>query len=210
MKLFFSLPKRLRSLVASVTLEKGDFPKGLPALDLAAQAIEKLHQIGLAALAKRLHVLWNPRMRSTAGLAYPDLATIVLNPKLKEFGNEEVERTLFHELAHLVAQHRVGKRRIAPHGSEWQRACVDLGIQNETRCHDLPLPRRKVTIKHIYLCPNCKTQLERVRPFRRAAACLGCCKKFAKGSYDPRFKLIRLPVPPKTPTTPKRQPPEAA
>ena len=203
MKLPFSLPKRLRTLVASVTLETEGLPKGIPAEDLTQQSIQKLNRLGLTSLAKRLQVLWNPRMRSTAGLAYPDLAVIVINPRLQEFGPIEVERTLLHELAHIVAQHRVGKRRIPPHGPEWQRACADLGLKDETRCHDLPLPRRKVTIKHIYLCPHCKIELERVRPFRRAAACLSCCKKFSKGEYDPRFKLIRLPPP-------KKRPPEAA
>src|ERR1700687_2873461 len=41
---------------------------------------------------------------------------------------DEIERTLRHELAHLLAQFRVGRRRIAPHGAEWRRACRDLGI----------------------------------------------------------------------------------
>lgn len=198
MKLPFALPKRIRSLFASVTLENPGIPKGIPAEDLTQLAVQKLLAIGLGALSTRLHVLWNPRMRSTAGLAYPSIATIVLNPRLRDFGNHEVERTLFHELAHLVAQHRAGRRRIAPHGTEWQRACADLGIRNESRCHDLPLPRRKQNIKHVYLCPNCKTELERVRAFRRAAACLSCCRKYAAGDYDPRFKLIRIP-PPKVP-----------
>ena len=30
---------------------------------------------------------------------------------------------------------------IAPHGAEWRQACRDLGIPNESRCHDLPLKR---------------------------------------------------------------------
>ena len=38
---------------------------------------------------------------------------------------DEVDRTLRHELAHLLAQWRVGRRRIAPHGKEWRQACRD-------------------------------------------------------------------------------------
>jgi hypothetical protein len=101
MKLPFSLPKRIRRWVASVTLQKRPpntqnpadaWPKGIPADDLTQHCIEKLTSIGLAPLANRLRVLWNPRMRSTAGLAYPELAVILLNPKLQPFGPHEVER----------------------------------------------------------------------------------------------------------------------
>ena len=38
---------------------------------------------------------------------------IEMNPKLKEFEPEELWRTLKHELAHLVAYERSGRRRIA-------------------------------------------------------------------------------------------------
>lgn len=136
-------------------------------------------------------------MRSTAGLAYPASNLIVLNPKLSSFGWREVERTLLHELAHLVASHRAGRRRIAPHGPEWRKACVELGLSNEARCHDLPLPRRELPRAHAYRCPNCQSTIERVRPFRRAAACLPCCRKFNQGNYDERFKLARIAQPKK-------------
>lgn len=194
MKLTSALSKRIKSLIAPARLGKEKLlPKGVPALDLIALATEKLRSIGLSSLGHELRVLWNPRMRSTAGLAYPNIAHIVLNPKLQAFGTEEIERTLFHELAHLVAQHRAGRRRILPHGPEWQCACSDLGIKNESRCHDLPLPRRKLNRDYIYQCPECRTLLERVRAFRRSAACLACCRKFSAGHYDARFKLVRVP-----------------
>jgi predicted SprT family Zn-dependent metalloprotease len=104
-----------------------------------------------------------------------------------------VERTLFHELAHLVAHHRCGRRKIAPHGPEWRQACYDLGLPNEARCHDLPLPRRKLAREFVYQCPHCRSRLERVRAFRRPAACMMCCKKYTSGRYDERFKLVRIP-----------------
>ncbi|NBV86989.1 MAG: M48 family peptidase [Verrucomicrobia bacterium] len=164
-----------------------------PAPELHLLAVGKLQEIGLGSLAAKLRVLWNPRMRSTAGLAYPTTTQIVLNPKLLHFGKEEVERTLLHELAHLVAHHRGGRRRIAPHGTEWRLACIELGLANESRCHNLPLPRRKIARTCIYQCPHCKTQLARVRAFRRPAACMNCCRRLNAGRYDERFKLLRLP-----------------
>ena len=71
---------------------------------------------------------WNARMRTTAGVAVASRWEIWLNPALRGISPHEVERTLLHELAHLLAQHRVGRRRIAPHGQEWRQACQDLGI----------------------------------------------------------------------------------
>jgi predicted SprT family Zn-dependent metalloprotease len=165
----------------------------IPAPDLTQLAAQKLAALQIENSSKKLSVFWNPRMRSTAGLAYPTTWQIILNPKLLAFGNGEVERTLLHELAHLVAHHRSGRRKIAPHGPEWRQACQDLGLRNEARCHDLPLPRRKVARAFIYECPSCQTRLERVRAFRRAAACMTCCRKHCSGRYDERFKLVRIP-----------------
>jgi SprT protein len=162
------------------------------ARDLALFGKAALEGLGLGALAAKLTVTWNSRMRSTAGLAYPNTSQIVLNPKLRAFGWAEVERTLLHELAHLVAHHRCGRRRISPHGPEWRRACTDLGMDNEARCHDLPLPRRKMARRFVYQCPSCATKVERVRLFRRPAACLKCCQTHCGGRYDKRFNLTRV------------------
>jgi predicted SprT family Zn-dependent metalloprotease len=166
-------------------------PRG-EAIDLAHFAKSALSGLGLELLADKLTVKWNSRMRSTAGLAYPNSSQIVLNPKLAGFGWAEVERTLLHELAHLVAHQRCGRRRISPHGPEWRKACADLGMDNEARCHDLPLPRRKMARRFVYQCPACATKVERVRLFRRPAACLKCCQTHCGGRYDKRFNLTRV------------------
>src|ERR1700674_5938565 len=81
-----------------------------------------LRQLGAAKLAREIRVGWNPRMKSTAGRADFREKLISLNPRLSDHGAEEIDRTLRHELAHLLAQFRVGRRRIAPHGSEWRKA----------------------------------------------------------------------------------------
>ncbi len=168
-------------------------PSHSPAPELTRLANSKLAALGLECISQRLLVSWNPRMRSTAGLAYPTTMQIVLNPKLLHFGEVEVERTLLHELAHLVAHHRSGRRRIAPHGQEWRKACSDLGLADEARCHDLPLPRRRLARSLVYQCPHCRVHLERVRAFHRPAACLSCCRKYNAGRYDDRFKLVSIP-----------------
>jgi len=102
---------------------------------------------------------------------------------------DEVDRTLRHELAHLLAQWRVGRRRIAPHGEEWRQACCDLGIADEARCHNLPFVSKSFPPRFVYRCPNCKEEFQRVRRIRRAIACLACCRAHNRGGFDARFRL---------------------
>jgi len=159
---------------------------------LETRARQLLRHLKCDALAARVHVRWNPRMRSTAGTALASKSLITLNPRLQEFGADEVDRTLRHELAHLLAHFRAGRRRIAAHGPEWQQACRDLGLDDEKRCHTLPLPRRQMQARHFYRCPACKQELKRVRPLRGKTACLACCRRHSGGRYDDRFRFVRI------------------
>lgn len=160
-----------------------------------AHARTLLQAVGCDDLAARVMVRWNPRMRSTAGVAYPGKALIRLNPRLRDFGDAEIDRTLRHELAHLLAHHRAGRRRIAPHGKEWQAACEALGLPGEKRCHDLPFPRRTMRAGLQYRCIHCGLVIHRVRPLRRKSACLSCCKAHSRGQYDKRFRFVKIPSP---------------
>lgn len=143
-------------------------------------------------LASVLKLRWNPRMRSTAGMAYWRQSLITLNPRLVEFGDEEIQRTLRHELAHLLAHDRAKGRRISPHGAEWKRACRDLGLKDEKRTHDLPFPRRDIARRLFYRCPSCAVEIARVKPLSRGAACIRCCKAHNRGRYDARFRFEKI------------------
>ena len=149
------------------------------------------NQLLLAAKCRglRVSVCWNPLLRTTAGLASWRERRIILNPKLLEVSAAEVQRTLRHELAHLLAQHCAGRKRIDAHGPEWHRACRDLGIPNEARCHELPFKRRRVERKYFYACPECRVVLARVRPLSRRVACVKCCRKYNGGKYQERFRF---------------------
>ncbi|MCE9520441.1 MAG: SprT-like domain-containing protein [Verrucomicrobia bacterium] len=168
---------------------------------LETQAREWLIGLGLDEGAKCVRVEWNARMRSTAGYAKWPQWVVELNPRLKEFDGQ-IERTLKHELAHLIAYARAGRRRIKPHGAEWRRACVDLAIPNERVSHTMPLPRHKQRRKYSYVCPACGTSAERVRKFKRHSACLACCKKHNGGRYDARFQFVMKPSEPTQAATP--------
>lgn len=167
-------------------------PRGGRDPGLEAQARAWLGALGIDEGARLLRVEWNPRMRSTAGYAKWPRWIVELNPRLREFGGQTV-RTLKHELAHLVAFARAGRRRIAPHGREWRRACADLGIPDERASHALPLPTHKQRRKFSYVCPACGTTAQRVRKFRRHTACLACCKRHNRGRYDARFEFVLKP-----------------
>jgi SprT protein len=149
----------------------------------------------------KVKVAWNPAMRTTIGRAYLSDKMIVLNPKLIETSPGEVQRTLRHELAHILAQHRAGRKPIADHGKEWRQACADLGIPNESVCHTLtgPFQARRLKPKYFYACPACNSQVQRVIALKYRAACVDCCDKYNKGKYSERFRLqlINPATPPK-------------
>jgi SprT protein len=156
-----------------------------------------LNQLGAEKLAREIRVEWNPRMRTAAGRAHFREKLISLNPLLRDHdlvsvsrqSGSDVDRTLRHELAHLLAQFRAGRRRILPHDEEWRQACRDLGIGDEVRCHSLRFPAKTYPARFVYRCPSCRKDFPRVRRVRRAIACLACCRKHNGGDFDPRFRL---------------------
>jgi predicted SprT family Zn-dependent metalloprotease len=157
-------------------------------VDLESEARELLRSLGAARVARDLRIEWNARLKTAAGRADYREKVISLNPRLLEHPTE-IDRTLRHELAHVLAQFRAGRRRVAPHGAEWLQACRDLGIADEKRCHNLPFVARTYAAQFIYRCPNCRQEFPRVRRVRRAVACLACCRKYNGGEFDPRFRL---------------------
>jgi SprT protein len=158
------------------------------AVDLQERAVSLLFSLGAENLAARLRVGWNDRMRTTVGRADFQHGHIWLNPALQKFGPAEIDRTLRHELAHLLAHSRT-RRRILPHGAQWRKACCDLGIPGERASHTLPLLGRALRRRFVYSCAHCQRHFPRVHRIRHATACLDCCQKFAQGNYDERFRL---------------------
>ncbi|CAN5449541.1 hypothetical protein BH20VER3_BH20VER3_21080 [soil metagenome] len=158
-----------------------------PILQASARALLLEHAD--QTLADRLVVEWSARLRTAAGRAEYRRPRVLLNCRLCTYGPAEIDRTLRHELAHLLAHFRAGRGRIAPHGAEWRRACADLGIADETRCHSLPFPVRRQKRRYLYLCPHCGCEFPRTRPLRRTSACPACCRASNCGRYDGRFKL---------------------
>ena len=166
-------------------------------LSLEMKARNLLRELGAVKLAREIRVEWNPRMKSAAGRADFREKLISLNPLLRDHdlvsvscqSGSDIDRTLRHELAHLLAQFRAGRRRILPHGKEWRDACRDLGIGDEVRCHNLPFPAKTYPPRFVYRCPGCRRDFPRVHRVRRAVACLACCRAHNRGDFDQRFRL---------------------
>ena len=166
---------------------------GYKTSDLEEEARQLLYSLGAKRIATELRVEWNSRLQTAAGRADYRQKLISLNPRLVEH-SEEVDRTLRHELAHILAQFRAGRRRISPHGPEWQQACRDLGIADEKRCHTLPFPAKRYAPRFIYRCPSCRRDFPRVRKLKRTVACLACCRAHNGGEFHVRFRLKLLTV----------------
>jgi len=172
-------------------------PEELARAELKLQRIARqlAAELGQTQLGMTVNVRWNGRMRTSAGRAHYRKSLIELNPRLlqlTEERDEEIDRTLKHELAHLIAFARASSRSIQPHGPEWKAACAELGIDGEDRCHSLPFQPRKMERKYLYRCPVCETEVPRVRKFKRPVACYDCCKKHSRGRFDKRFQLEKV------------------
>jgi len=185
-----------RSQLRQLELDLAPAPPRAPVSEAALQDLARhlLREAGCVALAERVRVRWGPKLRTSAGRACYAQTLVLLNPCLLDCADGELDRTLRHELAHLLAHFRAGRQRIAPHGAEWQRACHDLGLPHEKRCHDLPWPRRRHRVRYVYRCPRCRREIRRVRPLRGRVACLSCCRLHNGGRYDDRFRLEKLPA----------------
>ena len=186
-----------RALHLPVQVGQANNKKASDALALQFQVRALLRSLGAHTLAREVRVEWNPRLKTCAGRADYREKLISLNPLLLDHellsvnrhSGSEIDRTLRHELAHLLAQFRVGRRRIAPHGSEWREACSDLDIADEACCHNLPFASKSFPPRFVYRCPSCNEKFPRVRRIHRAIACLACCRKHNGGDFDPRFRL---------------------
>jgi SprT protein len=168
---------------------KGELVASSRDVALELQARKLLRSVGAKRIATELRIEWNSRLKTTAGRADYRQKVISLNPRLIEHPRE-IDRTLRHELAHIVAQFREKSRRpISPHGPEWKEACRDLGIADEKRCHTLPFPAQRYAPRFIYRCPKCRHDFARVRKVKRTVACLACCRAHNRGEFDVRFRL---------------------
>lgn len=118
-------------------------------------------RLGVPGFADEVAVAFNGRFTARMGDAHLERRLIRLSaPLWPRAGEHEHRRTVLHELCHLVAHARHG-RRIRPHGPEWRALMETLGA-DASRCHYID-----------------RTGLRRVRP-RQLARC--ACRTHALGA----------------------------
>ena len=134
------------------------------------------------------HFEWDTRSTKRFGVCDYSERVIKLSEKLVRLNDEaQVRDTILHEIAHALVGQGHG------HGHVWQRQAVAIGAKPE-RCYSATETQMPET-KYVASCPNCKASRGFTRLGRstitgqRKMACGPCCKRYAFGRYDDRFKL---------------------
>jgi predicted SprT family Zn-dependent metalloprotease len=143
-------------------------PSERPTAALARLARAMARRLGRDRGLTALEVVFNRRLRSSAGRVDFGARRIELNPRLLDRNPRELVPTLAHELCHLLAGARAG------HGSRWKRTMVELGFE-PVACHRLDvagLALRRRSWR--WLCPRCGESYERGHRRAHRYACGRC------------------------------------
>jgi len=129
---------------------------------------------------------WNNRFRRVAGRIDCHRQQIELSaPHYEACGTAALGVVLVHEMIHLSLY---SDGRPFGHTREFKYRSSSLGLPDVH--HELPIPDRlKPRKAHLYRC-KCGRIVESRIKFRRPRACAHCCRSFARGRYDDRFRLI--------------------
>ncbi|MFT7516961.1 MAG: putative SprT family Zn-dependent metalloprotease [Myxococcota bacterium] len=82
----------------------------------------------------QLKIVWNTRLRTSAGRALLREQVVELNPRLLSKNEQDIRAVLVHELAHLLAVARYGQ--VKAHGREWQQLMIEAGADPKV-CHSM-------------------------------------------------------------------------
>ena len=118
------------------------------------------------------------------GLCTYSTRTISISAPLTALNNEdEVVEVVRHEIAHALVGPGHG------HGAVWRAKARAIG-NNASRTHSAETPAGR----WVAVCPSCgKTTKFQRRP-RSIRACGPCCRAYAGGRYDERFRMTVHPV----------------
>ena len=124
------------------------------------------------------------RYRTTAGIAYYRRNAIGLSIYVLQTP-EQVQTTLIHEYAHLLAVHRHGAKA-ANHGQAWRQAMLDLGAEPIVK-HRYEVERNPARQRVIYRCLACHKEFERKRRLPRN-------RKYVHAGCGGGLRFVRLEV----------------
>ncbi len=130
--------------------------------DIAARRFADLSQ--RFPLRFSAHVFWRA-YRVSAGMAYCSRGKIGLSTTVLHTPRQ-VEETLVHEYAHLLAFSRHGRKSVG-HGPLWQEAMADLGAKPEVRHRYKTVKRNQARQEILYRCDRCGCEFSRTRRFAK-------------------------------------------
>ena len=139
---------------------------------------------------------WNSRLRSAAGrffpgsrkwaVEYPPAIEIASYLRTEERALELIRDTMAHEMIHYWLWVR---RKPYGHTGEFLEKMRQMGV---SRYNQVP---RLSPYKYLYRCPGCQKEFK-TRKKLGVLACADCCKAFAGGRFDIRFRLLLDPAAP--------------
>ena len=124
-------------------------------------------------LARRVTIVYNPRLRTTLGQAILDDNRVELNVHLLRAYPDELLPTVVHELAHLAVRMLYGNAR--PHGREFKALMRAVNMPADTTHHldtaGLKLQQRRYV--YLHRCSDCGMMFIARKP-RRNCYCKAC------------------------------------
>jgi predicted SprT family Zn-dependent metalloprotease len=131
-------------------------------------------------LERNVHVSFSRRCRRALGRAHPTTGVVRLHAGLLQESAALLDEVLCHEAAHIAAYLQSGRRRIRPHGLEWQTLMRTAGYVPRVRMTlDDALARRLAAhapppVAWEHYCPVCDLRTIARRAVRRwrCARCL--------------------------------------
>jgi predicted SprT family Zn-dependent metalloprotease len=148
---------------------------------------------------------WNSRLRSSAGRFLPGARSRITKVALWILGGQDRERitrkpiieiasylqdetdganhireTMAHEMIHYWLWVR---KKPYGHSEEFYQKMKRMGARRYN-----PVPKVRPP-KYLYMCVSCQKEYPAYRKLG-PLACASCCKVYAKGRYDEKYKLV--------------------
>lgn len=150
---------------------------------------EQINQSHFEGKLEQPELMWNARLRSSAGRFFPGSRKLwkVIRPKIEiaaylreeEKNVDRVKDTLAHEMIHLWLW---GEGRPYGHTAEFLAKMREMGVSRYN-----PVPKRS-SLRYLYECRSCQKKFP-TRKRLGQLACAACCEKHAGGRFDVRFLL---------------------
>jgi SprT protein len=154
------------------------------------EVFQKINQESFDGFLELPKLIWNSRLRSSAGRFVPGRRKFLhQNPPTIEIASYLIEETqakdlIYDTMAHEMIHYWLWVRQ-KPYGHT-PEFLAKMKLMGVSRYNSVPRTRPH---KYIYKCPACSKDFPAKRRLG-TLACANCCKQYAGGRFDVRFKLF--------------------